>query len=299
MKKIYFVLFLAILASCHRNQKIEEHNEVEIKITDNYELHELKNSDYLLVLFPGGGSTASDTKKEFEILTEASKQNVSVLLMNFNRHIWIDENTTKQLAEDFNAILSENKLNHKNIYIGGMSIGGNVAITLSDVLVKEKTIDIKGVFIVDSPIDLYALYESSINDLKRPELDAERKSEPQFIVDYFRENFGDDDNFYSNIQKVSPFMLKTKNINVNNLKNTRLRFYTEPDENWWKENRQTAYENTNAYQIQQIAHQLKAENWNNFQLIETENKGYRANGERHPHSWSIVDAKELISWMKN
>ena len=29
----------------------------------------------------------------------------------------------------------------------------------------------------------------------------------------------------------------------------------------------------------------------------TEKKGYRANGDRHPHSWSIVDKKELIKWM--
>ena len=32
-------------------------------------------------------------------------------------------------------------------------------------------------------------------------------------------------------------------------------------------------------------------------LIETENRGYQANGERHPHSWAIVDEKELIRWI--
>jgi hypothetical protein len=26
--------------------------------------------------------------------------------------------------------------------------------------------------------------------------------------------------------------------------------------------------------------------------------GYRSNGQRHPHSWSIVDEKELIVWME-
>ncbi len=37
-----------------------------------------------------------------------------------------------------------------------------------------------------------------------------------------------------------------------------------------------------------------------FQQVEyipTENKGYIANGERHPYSWSIVDKEELVDWM--
>ncbi|MDX6747060.1 hypothetical protein SHK09_09685 [Polaribacter sp. PL03] len=35
----------------------------------------------------------------------------------------------------------------------------------------------------------------------------------------------------------------------------------------------------------------------NIKLINTKNRGYRANGERHPHSWSIVDEKDLINWI--
>ena len=43
-----------------------------------------------------------------------------------------------------------------------MSIGGTVALTLSDYLSKTNSpIKPNGVFVVDSPIDLYALYESS------------------------------------------------------------------------------------------------------------------------------------------
>ena len=43
---------------------------------------------------------------------------------------------------------------------------------------------------------------------------------------------------------------------------------------------------------------LKTEFGNkNIELIKTENKGYRANGERHPHSWAIVNEKDLINWM--
>ena len=32
------------------------------------------------------------------------------------------------------------------------------------------------------------------------------------------------------------------------------------------------------------------------QLITTTNKGYRDDGIRHPHAWSIIDEKDLINW---
>lgn len=31
-------------------------------------------------------------------------------------------------------------------------------------------------------------------------------------------------------------------------------------------------------------------------LIITEDRGYLPDGQRHPHSWNIVDKKELIDW---
>ncbi len=36
----------------------------------------------------------------------------------------------------------------------------------------------------------------------------------------------------------------------------------------------------------------------NAVLIETQGKGKRADGRRHPHSWSIADPKETIDWLK-
>ncbi|WP_301280574.1 hypothetical protein [Tenacibaculum mesophilum] len=32
-------------------------------------------------------------------------------------------------------------------------------------------------------------------------------------------------------------------------------------------------------------------------ILPTTKKGYRANGERHPHSWAIVDKNDLINWI--
>ncbi len=267
-------------------------------ISKNYELYKAKDAKATLVLFPGGADSAKETKVNFEIITAAAANQVSVLLMNFNRHLWIDEPTTQQLSTELESIFSVNNLNSKNVFIGGMSIGGNVTLTLSDYLVKNKSnITPKGVFIVDSPIDLYALYKSSKKDITNPDFNEDRLAEPKWIINSFEEEFSKD-SLLTNIQKVAPFTQKSNYTSVPRLKNCKLRFYTEPDSLWWKENRQTDFENTNAYSIQQIAKNLNSEHWDKFELIETENKGFRTNGERHPHSWTIVDVLELIKWIK-
>jgi D-alanyl-D-alanine carboxypeptidase len=266
-------------------------------IEENYQLYKAKDSKATLVLFPGGGSTAKETKEEFDIITAATANNISVLFMNFNGGLWIDNETTKDLANDLESAFTDNKVNTKNTFIGGMSIGGNVALTLSNYLNQQKSnIITKGVFIVDSPIDLYALYESSIKDILNPNFDEERLAEPKWIVNYFEKEFSKD-SLLINIQEVSPFIGKNKNTSVPNLKNSKVRFYIEPDSLWYKEIRLTDFESTNAYAIQQIARDLKTKNWNQLELIETQGKGYRANGERNPHSWSIVNVDELIEWI--
>lgn len=302
MRHLMFLVIISLIGfSCETNKSKKDKlsHSVEIKTTEAYELHKVEGSEIVLILFPGGGATSKETKEEFKILPIATDQNISVLLMNFNRHLWIDKNQTENLSKELNTIFQENDLSTSQVYIGGMSIGGNVALTLSNFLYENKSAVVpKGVFMVDSPIDLYGLYQSSLKDINNPDLSEDRVAEPKWIVNYFEEKFGKE-SMLKNIQKISPFTRISQTINVPHLKDAKLRFYTEPDAAWHKKNRQTDFENTNAYAIQQIANQLKTtQNWKKFELIETEYKGFRSNGERHPHSWSIVEIDALIKWMK-
>ncbi len=297
MKNMILIIgIIIIVTGCNQNNKPV--SKVEVITTEGYELHQVKNSNKTMILFPGGAATAKEIKEDFDILPIATEHDISVLLVNFNRHLWIDKIQTERLSKELNSIFLSHNLNHDNVFIGGMSIGGNVALTLGDYLIQNKNlIAPKGIFMVDSPIDLFALYESATKDFLNSDFDEERLAEPRFIIDYFTEEFGRD-SLVENIQKVSPFTLRAGKNSVPYLKEINLRFYTEPDSLWWQQNRQTDFENTNAYVIQQIAKNLEKAKWTKFELIETENKGYRSNGDRHPHSWSIVDVEELVSWVK-
>lgn len=305
MKRRTFILFISAtsLFSCTpstENKRTEEvqTDSVEVHISEGYELHKVTNHAATLVLYPGGGTSSVETKQEFDILKKSEESNVSVLLMNFSNHLWISERDCQNLTNELEGAFEEYDLNRDKIYIGGMSVGGTVAASLSNYLITTSSpLAPQGVFIVDSPVDLYALYQSAEKDILREDFSEERLAEPRFIMNYFEEEFGTGDSLLLNIAEISPFTYSQGSNSVSALSDTKLRFYTEPDSTWWRENRDTDYENTNSYVIQQIAGQLESAGWEKCELIETEGKGYRANGDRHPHSWSIVDVDGLIEWM--
>ncbi len=299
MKRILILVIILIVGCKNKNQQLDiKKNENTIIITDNYELIKSNNSTVLLIVFPGGGASSKETKEDFKIVEKAIAKGISVLLMNYSR-LWIENEDSKQLAELITEAVKENNLKINKVFIGGMSIGGTTSLSLSGYLFETNSfLKPNGVFVVDSPIDLYALYESSQKDLKRKDFSEERLAEPKWIINTFEEQFGGKDSLLYNIQEVSPLTLKTKNTdNIKYLKDKKIRFYTEPDTLWLKKTRQTDFESTNAFVLQRTNDLLNDKNWSNVELIQTKDKGYRANGERNPHSWSIVDTDNLINWI--
>jgi hypothetical protein len=299
--KISIFLLLILLVSCESNKTSNsaEENQIITVANSKYELFRAPESKALLILFPGGATSRTETKNEFKMIWEAPQKGISVLLMDFKGRLWIEDKDAEQLTVDITEVIEEHNLNTDNIFIGGMSIGGTVALSLSNFLSKsDSTFKVKGVFAVDAPIDLYALYKSAQKDLLRKDFSGTRLAEPKFIVRHFEDTFGEGESLLESIQKVSPVTMAKENIeNISNLKEIKLRLYTEPDTLWWKENRQTDFESTNAYVLQQTTTVLTKNDWNQVELIETKDKGYRFDGKRNPHSWSIVDVKNLITWI--
>lgn len=299
--KLVLVIALFFFISCkqqHHSKAITA-NEITSFETDEYELIKSNQNKGLLIVFPGGGSNAAETKQEFEIVERATKEGISVILMNFTGKLWLENEDSKKLASIITSVIELNDINTEKLFLGGMSIGGTHAVTLSDYLIKSHaTFQIDGVFIVDSPLDLYALYESSQKDLLRTDFTEERLAEPKFIITFFENEFGTGDSLLSNIQKVSPMTHKGWDTGkFKSLKQQKIRLYTEPDTLWLKETRGTDFESSNAFTIQQTYKLLRKQKYD-VELIQTKDKGYRSDGTRNPHSWSIVDVDDLILWMQ-
>ena len=308
MKKasILLLIFIAVV-SCNQNKQEKEQTTTEkIKFTEiikeDYELYKPnKEIKGVLILFGGYPENADDIKREFQIIDIARENSIAVLLSNFNQKLWLEENEKHQLARKLQDIIIKNQLPTENIFVGGFSSGGVISLLISDFIVEMKQfyIDPKGVFIVDSPIDLTALYKSSEKNIERNFSEASIQ-ESTWLLETLGNNFGNPKDNIEKYEKNAVFTYRTNNIsNLKKLKRTKIRLYTEPDTLWWKENRMADYEQTNAFYIKKLSESLTQKGFESVEYIPTTDKGYRANGERHPHSWSIVDKKDLVNWILN
>jgi hypothetical protein len=144
---------------------------------------------------------------------------------------------------------------------------------------------------------LIALYKSSEKNIKR-NFSEVAAQESNWIIGTLEKNFGNPKENLSKYESSAVFTSETNAINnLMSLKNIKIRLYTEPDTVWWKKNRMADYDQTNSYYIKQLSETLKKSGFDKVEYIPTVNKGYRANGERHPHSWSIIDKKEFMKWI--
>lgn len=301
---ILIPIFL-IFNSCKQNynqDKVEHPKKTEYEqvVTTEYQLYKPNSKpNAVLVLFGGYPEVAEDIKREFQILEKAKKHKIAVVYSNYNKTLWLKGDELKELAKQLQKTFTDNKLPYNNIYFGGFSSGGDVALLIGDYFAEKKKTGLrpKGVFIVDSPIDLAELYFSSEKNLQRKFSEVSIQ-ESNWLIKELGDRFGNPHKNLSAYEEHSVFTLKTGNTNnIENLKKTKLRLYTEPDTLWWKEHRMADYEQTNAYLIKRLSEQLTDSGFTNVEYIPTVNRGYRANGERHPHSWGIVETDNLIGWM--
>lgn len=259
-----------------------------------------KKIEAVLILFPGYPHQAADTRREFNILEIAQENNIAVVFMNYNQKLWLELGEKNNLANQLQTIVKNHQLPTAKVFIGGFSSGGLVSLLISDYIVAQRQflLQPKGVFIVDSPIDLAALYRSSEKNIER-NYSPPSVQESTWLIEELGTTFGHPDEQLDAYEKHAVYTHASKHTdNVKHLKNTAIRLYTEPDTAWWKENRMADYEQMNAFYIKEFASTLIAKGYEQVDYIPTTNKGYRANGNRHPHNWSIVDAEELVSWIK-
>ena len=102
-----------------------------------------------------------------------------------------------------------------------------------------------------------------------------------------------------NYYKHAPYSFTdTTQTAIKHLLNTPVRLYTEPDVDWWLQERGSDFSTMNALDISAMINELQRLGHKNAFLITTEQKGYRQPGhKRHPHSWSIAEPTELVAWL--
>jgi hypothetical protein len=186
------------------------------------------------------------------------------------------------------------------VIVGGMSASAVGAIRYAQYKAQGKlagNIKIAGIIAVDPPLD-YDRFWRECNKKVKMNFHPAAVAEGKLLMKMFEDKLGgtpfQQPKAY---QKASPFCYAAENGgNAQWLSHTPIRLYHEPDVNWWIKNRHQDYYGMNSIDCAALANQLLINGNEEATLIETNNKGFRPDGTRHPHSWTIVDEKELLKW---
>ena len=301
---LILMMVVGMGSTCNSESKTETPNATPTSFTkierDNYQLYRpIGKIAAVLVLFGGYPETAADIQREFPILESALQRGVAVVFSKVNQILWLETAERRALAVPLQTMFREHQLPRERVVIGGFSSGGNLSLLLSNYLHGSVEFNLKpvGVFAVDAPVDLVALYAAAERRLRQSQSEIALR-ESRFIVDLLGTTLGNPADHPKVYERQSVYVEGSSALpNVEHLQQTDIRLYTEPDSLWWSEHRNVSYDQTNAFHLESFSRRLRAEDFERVTFIATQKRGYRANGDRHPHSWSIVDEEELVEWI--
>ena len=253
-----------------------------------------------LILLDGYSGNAVDFLSETKIHNVAFANDILTVCIPTGFRLYIDQAMIDLLNRILAELKKEYRLKKDQFVIGGMSSGGTIALRYAE-LCKEKTnefaIQPRAVFAVDSPVDLIGLYKSSERELKK-NYQGWWLGESQMIIDTFKKNIGEINNV-GNYNKVSPFYTGSEVAgNEKFLKDVAFRTYHDVDVRWYIQNRRRSLYETNMLNASELVNRLVLMGNNEAEFVSSKLPGQRSNGERHPHSWSIVDEVDLVQWIK-
>lgn len=262
-----------------------------------------------LVLMPGFGgdfaefSEAGKSVSHRSVLADslASRGITLVFIAPPNGVLFGGASHMQQLEDTIKEALETVSTGALRLAIGGFSAGGTDAILFAERCAEGRCAmphTVRAVFAVDAPLDWYRLWDNAMVVLRNQPPGA-NVSEARRIQGALEERLGKQPTPSSRRYLLSsPLASKDRDGgNAQKLSGMAVRAYTEPDIQWWMENRSADYYGMNALDAASLIRHLKLLGNTRAELLVTTGRGYRADGSRHPHSWSIVDQVDLAQWL--
>ncbi len=255
----------------------------------------------MAVAFHAGRDTAHQGF-EMRLYTEAVKRNVAMMYVTTGNHFefLFDEARYFQLAAYIQQALDTLDLADDRLLFLGMSLAGTRAMKFGKWCLEDK--DLSGlrpsaIAICDAPLDFIRFWTDGAIAMKY-QTNPASANEASWVNYQLEQNLGgtprDDAESY---QEYSPYIPQMEiESKLAAFSSVALRAYTEPDIHWWMNNRQKSYYGMNALDAAALIRDLRLIGNERAELLTTTEKGFHPDGQRHPHSWSIVDNGELMDW---
>lgn len=256
-----------------------------------------------LFLIPGFGETPENVLFQTDLPKVAAQNGILTIIPTFKTGVTslgVDDLTQTSFLEILEDASKKYKLESLKLYVGGFSIGGTCAVKFAELAVqKNYKYQPKAVFAIDPPLD-FERFHNAAQRTVRLAVNTTPNQESVYMIDRIeKEMKGSPEQAIANYHQTSPYSYSDINQTaIRTLVQMPVRIYVEPDVNWWIKERGADYSSMNAIDASCMINELNLLGNSNATLIITKDKGFRKpNNRKHPHSWSIVENKELIDWL--
>ena len=260
---------------------------------------------FMFLLDGFGNSSPQNLLLETDLPNYAAQQHILTIIPILKTgplYFGSDTASQQSLKTLIELVAVKYKLEGKDFYIGGFSIGGTCVVKYAELASQHNySIKPKAVFAVDPPLDWQRFYNAAkrVERLSKP---RQVNQEVTYMIERIEQEMGGTpetalDNFY----KSSPYSFSdTTQQAIKALVNTPIMIISEPDIQWWLSQREYDYSYINVTDQAAMINELQKLGNDKAVLITTTNKGYRKqNNFRHPHSWSIADPVQTILWLQS
>ncbi len=263
------------------------------------------SSKGLLIILGGFCTTPDEILLETELPFEARNAGYTVVMPYFlNDCDSIDSKNIylKELSSLLPKLIEKYKIPEHKLIIGGHSLGGLRALYYAEMAYKysnKSYLRPNLVFGVDPPLNLKRLwysFEYGVK-IKFSEVSVNEGSE---MMRRFKIIYGGNPKQHpEKYKEMSAFSPEAEDGgNAKYLKNVPVRLYCDPDINWVIENRRGSYETMNATDLSGCISQLKLLGNKNAEFVNCLGKGFKPDGTRHPHYFSMLNPKEFMVWVE-
>jgi len=271
--------------------------------TDDYYLILKPATDKIkgvLILLPGYGEKAESIFAQSKLFNVAFANDLLTIAIAGGEKIYADD----QVINKLNGGLSDFAKRYPNIskdkfVMGGFSADGTISLRYAEYCVENSSkvpIVPKGVFTVDSPLDLEDIWEYFQREIKKNYSEV-GVFEAKLISGIMKKEIGTPETNPKRYSELTPFNHKLNDAgNERFLKNMAVRLYEDIDVEWQLKQRRRSLYDTNILNASELINRLMLMGNERAEFMTSKQPGYRSNGMRHPHSWSIVDEVEFIQW---
>lgn len=254
----------------------------------------------VIVLLAGFGQRAEDTPPETKLHNIAYANNILTIFYAGGNKLYADSVVQVKLTRVFKDIIKRYNIKSDIFVLGGYSAGGMIAlryVELCNEFPHKFPIQPKGVFTVDSPIDIFTVYEQ-LEESAKNNFSEIAVEEAVRAMAYIKNDHGVPSENVSTYAKLTAFSMNNAySQNEKYLRKCAVRTYHDVDIAWRIKNRNQTVHGSNYEVSAELINRLVLMGNTKAEFIQSFQTGYRSNGLRHPHSWSIVDEVECVQWV--